>query len=46
MDEPNDDNDNYFEAYLKKMLSGVIKDKYKKYLEDQRMIKPPTNLYQ
>jgi hypothetical protein len=45
-DKQNNDNDDYFEAYLKKVLPGVVKDEYKEYSEGQRMVRPPTNLYQ
>ena len=42
-DEQNDNNDDYFEAYLKKVLPDVVEDEYK---ECQRMVRPPTHLYQ
>ena len=45
-DEQNDNNDDYFEAYLKKALPGVVEDEYKEYSEGQRMVRLPTNLYQ
>ena len=44
-DEQNDDNDDYFEAYLKKALPGVVEDEYKECSEGQRMVRPPANLY-
>ena len=45
-DKQNDDNDDYFDAYSKKVLPGVVEDEYKEHSEGQRMVKPPANLYQ
>jgi hypothetical protein len=45
-DKQNDDNDDYFEAFTKKVLPGIVEDEYKEYSEGQGMARPPANLYQ
>jgi len=45
-DKQNDDNDDFFEAYMKTVLPDVVGDEYKEYSEGGRMVRPPANLYQ
>jgi len=45
-DMQNDDNDDYFEAYMETVLPDVVRDECKEYLEGGRMVRPPANLYQ
>jgi hypothetical protein len=46
MDKQSDDNDDYFEAYMKTVLLDVIKDEYKSTRKVNVMVRPPTNPYQ
>jgi hypothetical protein len=45
-DKQNDDNNDYFEAYMKTVQPDVVEDEYKEYSEGGCMVGPPANLYQ
>jgi hypothetical protein len=45
-DKQNDDNDDNFGTYPKKVLPDVVEDEYKEYSEGQHIVRPHANLYQ
>lgn len=44
-DKQNDDNDDNFGTYPKKVLPDIVEDEYKEYSEGQHIVRPPANLY-